>query len=195
MSSADTEGWQAVRERVLRRDGYECRFCGVSNDTHQNEHGSGLHAHHIIPAADGGRDLPDNLITVCNSCHRTLEETHGRAVSEMQRQDDYTDDVAALATVFQEYRDRWREYDDKLIEFIKKHPDFAREIGAYIEDDDSARVAELREVAGYGEVGNTDSELRFAAAYGYKEAVGEILSTMDGRASVPWGELAGESDT
>lgn len=195
MSSADTEWWQAVRERVLRRDGYECRFCGVSNGTHEDEHGSGLHAHHIIPAADGGRDLPDNLITVCNSCHRTLEETHGRAVSEMQRREDYTEDTAALAAVFQEYWDKWREYDDGLIAFIEKHPVFAREMGAYIEDGDTARSTGLRDVAGYGGPENINSELRFAAAYGYKEAMAEIVSEMDGRTSVPWDELAEEWDS
>ncbi len=31
-----------------------------------------LHAHHIIPRAQGGPDVPENIITLCDLCHATV---------------------------------------------------------------------------------------------------------------------------
>lgn len=52
-----------VRQYVLKRDGYTCRCCG--------KHGEGvkLHVHHIESRQTGG-DAPDNLVTLCEDCHR-----------------------------------------------------------------------------------------------------------------------------
>ena len=77
--------WRDVRETVLERDGYECRFCGTTNEEHLEEHDRGLEAHHVIPQADGGPDTPANLITVCISCHRTFESTHAKAMGALSR--------------------------------------------------------------------------------------------------------------
>jgi len=85
-ASVDTDEWRAVREDVLDRDGHACRFCGTTNEEHREEHGRGLHAHHIIPDGDGGPDSMRNLITVCQSCHRTLESTHARAISQLREE-------------------------------------------------------------------------------------------------------------
>jgi len=79
------DGWDATRRRVLERDDQACRFCGVTDEQHRDEHDRGLHAHHIIPKNDGGSDDVDNLITVCCRCHRTLEETHAKALVELDR--------------------------------------------------------------------------------------------------------------
>jgi len=65
------------RERVLERDGYECRFCGVSDGEHRQENGNGLHVHHLVPRGANGGNEVDNLISVCASCHKTLEHTQG----------------------------------------------------------------------------------------------------------------------
>ena len=49
-----------VREEVIRRDG-KCMLCGRT--------GKGLHVHHINP---GEESTPDNLITLCRSCHQAV---------------------------------------------------------------------------------------------------------------------------
>jgi 5-methylcytosine-specific restriction endonuclease McrA len=46
----------------------ECANCGVEAD------GRELDVHHIIPVSAGGTNHPDNLITLCISCHRKAEE-------------------------------------------------------------------------------------------------------------------------
>lgn len=50
--------------QVQRRDGHLCRLCGVS--------GAPLELHHLIPEDRGGGNRLDNLISVCQPCHRRL---------------------------------------------------------------------------------------------------------------------------
>ena len=52
--------WQELRRQILQRDGYACQQCGNT---------SKLEAHHISARHKGGTDHPENLITLCESCH------------------------------------------------------------------------------------------------------------------------------
>lgn len=73
-----------AKKRAKERDDYQCRFCGITQEQHKGEYGRGLHAHHIIKDADGGADHPRNLITVCRTCHTTLENTQADALSRIK---------------------------------------------------------------------------------------------------------------
>ena len=50
---------------IVSRD-MECVNCGSTKN---------LHAHHIIPSAQGGKDRENNGITLCKECHKKL---HGK---------------------------------------------------------------------------------------------------------------------
>jgi DEAD/DEAH box helicase domain-containing protein len=83
--------WDAQRKLVLERDGFKCRECGASSPLPLNGvlngrgvRGEGLHVHHIRPFREFGyargenenyllANDPDNLITVCPSCHAKIE--------------------------------------------------------------------------------------------------------------------------
>lgn len=55
-------GWTNVREYVLFRDGHQCQCCkGKSGDTI-------LNVHHIESRMTGG-NAPNNLVTLCKTCH------------------------------------------------------------------------------------------------------------------------------
>ena len=56
-----------TRQYVLHRDGYTCQCCG----THDND--VKLHVHHIESRQTGG-NAPNNLITLCEHCHKALHE-------------------------------------------------------------------------------------------------------------------------
>lgn len=58
-----TADWSARRLRVLVRDAYTCRTCGMVC------HGRDAHVDHIVPLEDGGSDSDGNLQTLCVSCH------------------------------------------------------------------------------------------------------------------------------
>lgn len=68
--STDKRGaeFKAVRADILERDNYTCQRCGKSN--HPSCPTSVvLTVHHKVPVAQGGRNVPSNLITLCNYCH------------------------------------------------------------------------------------------------------------------------------
>lgn len=58
-----TKNWQLLREAILKRDGYKCVICKTDKQ---------LRVHHLIPLSKGGKNEPQNLITVCSNCHKYL---------------------------------------------------------------------------------------------------------------------------
>lgn len=61
-----------VRQYVLKRDKYTCQHCGC-NSSKANKDGIKLHVHHIESRKVGG-NAPNNLITLCEHCHKHLHE-------------------------------------------------------------------------------------------------------------------------
>lgn len=59
-----------VRRAVLERDGHRCRGAGCRSARF-------LAVHHLTPRAAGGSNEPENLITLCAACHRTVH-VYGR---------------------------------------------------------------------------------------------------------------------
>lgn len=69
-------GFWNVREYVLFRDNYSCRICfGKSGDKI-------LNVHHIESRKTGG-DAPNNLITLCSTCHNQYHK--GKIVLNIKR--------------------------------------------------------------------------------------------------------------
>ncbi|MGA1846219.1 RNA-guided endonuclease IscB [Deferribacter abyssi] len=66
--NGEQKGFWNVREYVLYRDGHTCRLC--KNKTKNKV----LEVHHLIPRNKGGTDKPDNLITLCRTCHKLIHE-------------------------------------------------------------------------------------------------------------------------
>ncbi|KKH95327.1 HNH endonuclease [Methanosarcina sp. 1.H.T.1A.1] len=62
----DLKGFYNIKAYVLDRDGYTCQHCrGKSKD-------SRLHCHHIVFRSQKGTDAPENLIMLCETCHKAL---------------------------------------------------------------------------------------------------------------------------
>ena len=61
-------GFENAREYVLIRDRHTCQHC-------KGESGcKTLHVHHITYRSQGGTDMVNNLITLCEDCHRKLHD-------------------------------------------------------------------------------------------------------------------------
>ena len=56
----------ALRAAVLKRDNFTCRYCGSGADTP----GIRFEIDHLVPVAQGGPTVIDNLVTACASCNR-----------------------------------------------------------------------------------------------------------------------------
>ena len=64
--------YQETRERILRRDRYRCKYCGVKKP-------ESMHMDHVIPLKKGGTNEDSNLVAACQKCNlnkgsKTLEE-------------------------------------------------------------------------------------------------------------------------
>ena len=57
----------AMRREVLARDRHRCRVKGCGRAHF-------LEVHHLVPRSEGGENRPENLVTLCASCHRLLHE-------------------------------------------------------------------------------------------------------------------------
>ena len=67
------DNWKDIRDAVINRDG-SCYRCNV--DIH-------LSVHHVISRNDGGGNNPENLITLCHSCHDIVEIAGCRSLVEI----------------------------------------------------------------------------------------------------------------
>ena len=97
-------GFWNTREYVLWRDGHECRCChGKSKD-------KVLNVHHVESRKTGG-DSPDNLVTLCETCHKAYHA--GKVKLDLKRGSRTLRDAAAMNvmrwTVFHQLRDSLRE--------------------------------------------------------------------------------------
>jgi len=61
MSKNSSRGaeWEALRKRVLERDGYVCAYCGRE----------ATEADHVVAKARGGKDAMENLVAACKDCN------------------------------------------------------------------------------------------------------------------------------
>ncbi len=68
-----SELWRETRKKILKRDKYTCQDCGDRRKFTDLFFGKlELHIHHKKPVAEGGTNAPDNLITLCFSCHQEI---------------------------------------------------------------------------------------------------------------------------
>ena len=85
-----------TREFVLFRDNHECQYCrGKSKDPV-------LNVHHIESRQTGGNS-PDNLVTLCETCHKAYHA--GKVKLDLKRSSKSLRDAAVMSVM------RWELYD------------------------------------------------------------------------------------
>ena len=98
-------GFWNVREYVLVRDGHTCQHCkGKSKD-------KVLNVHHLESRKTGG-DAPNNLITLCETCHKAY---HRGDIQLKARRGTSLRDAAAMSIM------RWEVYNRAKQEFANVH--------------------------------------------------------------------------
>ena len=76
--------WETRRKKVYSRDDYTCQNCGVEGGRRGSAE---LHAHHIVPVSKGGSHDRDNLVTICDQCHKSIHNESEMARTETKRQE------------------------------------------------------------------------------------------------------------
>ena len=98
-------GFWNVREYVLARDGHICQHCkGKTKDKI-------LNVHHLESRKTGG-DAPNNLITLCETCHKAY---HRGNIQLKARRGTSLRDAAAMSIM------RWEVYNRAKQEFANVH--------------------------------------------------------------------------
>jgi 5-methylcytosine-specific restriction endonuclease McrA len=67
------DDWDAIRMLIYVRDNFKCQECGINMHESKQKYGTVLHIHHKIPFLKSWDNSPNNLITLCVSCHRKAE--------------------------------------------------------------------------------------------------------------------------
>lgn len=99
-------GFWNVREYVLARDRHVCQWCqGKSKDKI-------LNVHHIESRKTGG-DSPDNLVTLCETCHALIHQTHQE--HKIERQSRGFRDATQMGII------RWHMYEQAKEVFSPVH--------------------------------------------------------------------------
>jgi hypothetical protein len=65
-----------MRREILARDKHRCQAPGCGRTRF-------LEVHHLVPRSRGGKNLPENLTTLCGSCHRIWHERVGGPFPEV----------------------------------------------------------------------------------------------------------------
>lgn len=99
-------GFWNVREYVLFRDQHTCQWCqGKSKDPV-------LNVHHVESKKTGG-DRPDNLITLCETCHDLIHQTHQE--HKVTKKGHGFRDMTQMGMI------RWRIYEQARAQFPNVH--------------------------------------------------------------------------
>lgn len=175
----ENESWEEIRQRVLDRDGHACRFCDMTEEEHQEQHNQGLHAHHVLPRDAGGEDHPNNLITVCTACHRTIESAHADAVERHVGPGIDDEEIEKFYEHFTSIADTGLR---KANNYLKRHPSVERAHGIYHQDkimnfsDGLFHAFSSPYREGDWEV---DSEYDFLYLAGYIKGVEDVAHTLE----------------
>jgi hypothetical protein len=68
------------RMAIFKRDEKKCRICGRKPENNSDIE---LHIHHIRPWSKRGVTDPDNLITLCHTCHKGLDPHDDESLFEL----------------------------------------------------------------------------------------------------------------
>jgi hypothetical protein len=168
------EEFEQAREKAMQREGETCLFCEMSNEQHQEEYGAELHAHHVVPRINDGRDDADNLIMLCQACHRRIEEAHARAVGEkIERLEFAVDDVkATIGAIYAGARDIRRG----LRLFLEDHPTFAEHHDIADDLGESSDLSAELSTRGQCKLGG---EWEWAMALGYMNGVEDTVVRLE----------------
>jgi len=67
------DDWSAIRMLIYIRDNFTCQECGMNMHESEKKFNCPLHIHHKTPFLQSFDNSLKNLITLCKSCHLSVE--------------------------------------------------------------------------------------------------------------------------
>ena len=91
------------RKNIMRRDGYQCQYCGRSE--------ANLTVDHIIPKSRGGTDCWENLVTACVECNNKKgDRTPQEAKMKLLRKPIKPNHVMFMRHFVTSVDEKWKPY-------------------------------------------------------------------------------------
>lgn len=114
---------------------------------------------------------------------------------------DREDDIQRIGELYIEWTDVWEELDREMAEWLERHPVFRYQLG-FIDEGGAERPSVANYQIDHVEGKDLDeleieSEWELAITFGYREAVADIVSSIDGRSDTlvsEWVEKSEEND-
>lgn len=94
--------WIEISRLMKERDNHTCQDCGITQDDLFKSTGLYLHVHHIVPYRICKEHDPNNLITLCPSCHSKADGNLTGDLKRVTRKSPKLEDVPRnQSTIFQ----------------------------------------------------------------------------------------------
>ena len=93
-------GIKVGRRRVMKRDGYQCGYCGSKKN---------LTIDHIIPRSKGGDNSWKNLVTCCSKCNNLKDDKTPEEVGLKLRTKPYEPTIFS-AVISEEVETIWNQF-------------------------------------------------------------------------------------
>jgi 5-methylcytosine-specific restriction endonuclease McrA len=94
-----SSGLRVNRQRIFKRDGNECGYCGSKKD---------LTIDHVLPRSKGGKNTWENLVTCCSKCNlkkgnRTPDEAR-MPLRKKPYEPNFVDDASTLNEAWDSFK-------------------------------------------------------------------------------------------
>jgi hypothetical protein len=106
------------RMAVLKRDKFKCKVCGRKPDNYVDIE---LNVHHIRPFSEGGFTHEENLITLCDTCHKGLDPHYEWSLFELLNNDTGTDLIKKEKLKYLSSVKRYREVRQQSAQLSGDH--------------------------------------------------------------------------
>lgn len=77
--------WDTIKLRIRQRDGFMCSECDMPEWQHEQKWGHPLHVHHIVAYRISHDNSPQNLQTLCDSCHGKKKRPEEALINEVRQ--------------------------------------------------------------------------------------------------------------
>ncbi len=112
LDSKHNKKFERNRLRALKRDGYKCIVCGITNEEYKkvSPNERGLDGAHLVHNSYRGKnDSVGNLITLCYFCHSIFDERVTTEKMDELDKDYYNGRLKELLPIFEELRNKTKE--------------------------------------------------------------------------------------
>lgn len=122
--SGNQKDFYNVKQYILYRDNYKCQNTNKINNQ-PITHSKKLHVHHIVFRSNGGTDTPENLITLCETCHNNLH--NGLLALSKKGKKSNTKHATEIGIVKSQLKKQWIDLDVNCFETFGYETKYIRE--------------------------------------------------------------------